>query len=247
MASKINTRIAGAPGAVKSSAAGRVMSILPRVIETAVEEGHKALKALRESAAKYAVAVLEARQAQSEMLLTMLQHVLDCVLARAAGAKEITNQVIDRVLIESGVKESVGKVVDGEFQIGSKSGAIRYVALVSFQDERLWTTKNADALRYIRENGIPFVKDGKAYTQPFDAISAGIPFTTVHDTWAKMVRALNAQVSPTAKVTPFERLLKMATNMEAADRVRLIASLTPTVSEVGKVEEAAPVEVPTAG
>lgn len=243
--SKVNVQTAGTPK-LKISAATRVMSILPRVVENQEAEGHKALRSLAESAAKYAEAQREALQGQTELLLGMLDNILECAIARKGGAKQITNALVDRLLIKAGLRQSTAKVVEGELQIGSKGGAQRFFKIVEMQDKRLWTDKNADALRYIEAHGIPFPGHEKPFTEPFKALRAGIAYTTVHDSWTKYIRGLNQQVNPSPKTTPFERVSTMVVKMKAKDRLRLIALLTPTVSEVGRVESSELVEAPKA-
>lgn len=231
----IEVKAALAPAApVKMSAVNKLMVHIPRVIASAVEQGHAALLRLRESATKYAQATAGAHQAQAELLLDVLTDVQACLKARKAGAKQVKNAEIDRMMIEAGFREPrpvYSKAENGAriMDVGHKAGSSRIIQLVVFQTPELWTSKNQEALSFWKANGITFEQNGKNYHEPFDAILDGFAYTVVSNIWAGAVRSYYSQVAPTVPPTAFETLAKKSLGLSLDERKALVAALGATI------------------
>jgi len=169
-------------------------------------------------------------QGTVESLLTMLDDIGACLEARRDGAKTLKNSEIDNVLKQNGVKAPrFQRNKDTKApEIGNRSGASRYIAVVTFERKGLWPAKKEQALAMIAKSGLEFGR-GLKFSSPYDAIRGGVAFSPVHDVWAAAVRNVIAGLNPTAKLSKYERTSKTAVSLTMAERVALIAALNATI------------------
>lgn len=208
-----------------------LMGTIPRMVEDAIETGHKALIALGTSAKRYAEAMDTGVSVVVEPLIAMLADVAEVLKARKDGAKTLTNAHIDAVLRKAGVKQAQMTRTDGQRTIGSKSGVARYLSLALYQTEALWDAKRTNALTTIKVKGIKF-PNGQTYHSPFDALAGGQSMTSVYNVWTGVIQSIRQELTPTVKPTKAEVTAKAALNLGLDQRRALMAALAATIPVV---------------